>query len=336
MREKVYVIAEAGVNHNGDILIAKRLVDEAKACGADAVKFQAFKTRSLVTDSAGQAEYQVKNTGGSGKQSEILRKLELSAEEFAVLVDYCDKKCIDFLCTPFDHDSIDMLLQLGVTHFKIPSGEITNVPYLRHLGSEAGHIIMSTGMANLGEVEFALHCLMKAGMSREEVTVLHATTDYPTEMSDVNLSALRTLSRSLAVEVGYSDHTEGVEVAVAAVAIGAKVIEKHFTLDRNMEGPDHIASLEPKQLVTMIQSIRNVEAAMGNGLKAPMPGELKNLDLVRKSIVARSEIKEGERFSEHNLAVKRPATGISPIHWDEIIGLKASKHYHPDDPIDWA
>lgn len=336
MRERVYIVAEAGVNHNGDILIAKRLVDEAKACGADAVKFQAFNTKSLVTGSAKQAEYQVKNTGSTETQSEILRELELDALEFAALVDYCAEKHIDFLCTPFDHESIDMLRQMGVTHFKIPSGEITNVPYLRHMASVAERIIMSTGMANLGEVEFALHCLLKTGIDKEHITILHATTDYPTEMAEVNLRAIRTLRLAFGAEVGYSDHTEGVEVAVAAVAIGAKVIEKHFTLNRNMEGPDHVASLEPKQLSTMIRSIRNVEKAMGNGLKAPMPGELKNLDLVRKSIFAGSEIKEGERFSEHNLAVKRPATGISPIHWDEVIGLKASKHYLPDDPIDWA
>lgn len=336
MRGRVYIVAEAGVNHNGDVSIAKRLVDEAKACGADAVKFQAFNTMSLVTNSAKQADYQVKNTGSSASQSEMLRELELDAAEFAALVDYCAEKRIDFLCTPFDLDSINMLRRLGVTNFKIPSGEITNVPYLRHLAAEAEHVIMSTGMANLGEVEFALHCLIGAGMEREQVSILHATTDYPTEMSDVNLNAVRTLKLALGCEVGYSDHTEGIEVAVAAVAIGATVIEKHFTLDRDMEGPDHVASLEPKDLSKMIRSIRNIELAMGNGLKAPKAGELKNLNLVRKSIVAGSEIQKGERFSESNLAVKRPATGISPIHWDELIGLSASKHYNPDDPIEWV
>ncbi len=327
----VLIIAEAGVNHNGSIDIAKKLIDAAVNAGADVVKFQSFKADKLVCKQAGKAEYQKKNTAENESQFEMLKKLELDAKAHRVLIDYCQTKKIQFLSTPFDHDSIDLLAGLGLSTFKIPSGEITNLPYLRHVGRIARDVILSTGMANLGEVESALFHLAAAGLPKKNITVLHATTEYPCPMNEVNLRAMQTLRLAFGVKVGYSDHTPGIEVAIAAVAMGACVIEKHFTLDRNMDGPDHKASLEPDELIAMVKSIRHISMALGDGIKRPSKSELKNIGISRKSIVAAKHIPPGDVFSEDNLTVKRPGNGISPLRWDEIIGQKATKPYTEDE-----
>lgn len=328
----VFIIAEAGVNHNGDIKLAKELIDAAKEAGADAVKFQTWKTELLVTKDAIQAEYQTKNTGKKESQFEMLKRLELSYDDFRELKNYCDKKGIMFLSTPDEFESADFLKNLQPI-FKIGSGELTNIPFLRHIGKMKKKVILSTGMGTLGEIEKALLTLIDAGTKKEDITLLHATTMYPTPMEEVNLKAMLTIKNAFNVKVGYSDHTMGIEVPIAAVALGASVIEKHFTLDRNLPGPDHKASLEPDELKEMIKSIRNIEIALGNGEKLPQKSEIKNLRVVRKSIVAKKKIKKGEIFSEENLTVKRVGDGISATLWDEIIGLKSCYDFDIDEPI---
>ncbi len=333
MRSKTFIIAEAGVNHNGSIEIAKKLIDVAAECGVDAVKFQTFKAERVVSRYAPKAEYQKKTTTADESPLEMIKKLELDEAAHQTLIDYCKNKNILFLSTPFDLESIELLNELGLDIFKIPSGEITNLPYLRKIGTLKKEIILSTGMADLGEIEDALDVLTGAGTKLKDITVLHCNTEYPTPMKDVNLLAMITMKNTFGVKVGYSDHTLGIEIPVAAVVLGAEVIEKHFTLDRSMEGPDHKASLEPNEFTAMVKAIRNIEKALGDGIKRPSPSERKNIDLVRKSIVAARDIKQEEVFTEENLTVKRPGTGISPMRWDGVIGRRASKDYKQDDLI---
>ena len=334
MNIKVFIIAEAGVNHNGSLQIAKQLIDVACLAGADAVKFQTFKTENLVSKTAPKAKYQKDTTDQSESQYEMIRKYELDVDTHKELLNYCYHKGITFLSTPFDHDSIDLLLELGLETFKIPSGEISNLPYLKHIGKLNKNIILSTGMADLGEIEDALDVLTTAGTHIENITILHANTEYPTPMEDVNLNAMLTIGNSFKTKFGYSDHTRGIEVPIAAVAMGATIIEKHFTLDRNMEGPDHKASLEPQELIAMVKAIRNIEIALGNGIKRPSNSEFKNIKIARKSIIARRNINIGEFFTEENLTIKRPGQGISPMRWNEVIGTIAKKDFNADDLIE--
>ncbi|MDF1589759.1 MAG: N-acetylneuraminate synthase [Gammaproteobacteria bacterium] len=329
----VFIIAEVGVNHNGSLDLAKQLVDVAEECGADAVKFQTFKAATLVTKTAKQADYQTANTGKQESQFDMLKRLELREADHQELVDYCQQKQIEFMSTPFDLQSIQFLNSLGVNRFKIPSGEITNYPYLKMVGSFNKEIVLSTGMATLADIEAALNLLIDSGTDKEKITILHATTDYPTQMQDVNLAAMQTIAQAFKVKVGYSDHTPGIEVPTAAVALGASVIEKHFTLDKNLPGPDHKASLEPQELKQMVQAIRNIEIALGDGIKRPSANEQKNMQVARKSLVALTDIKKGDTFSEQNLTVKRPGLGISPMRWNEVIGQAAQKDYQIDDLI---
>ncbi|MCW8954539.1 MAG: N-acetylneuraminate synthase [Sulfurimonas sp.] len=330
----VFIIAEAGVNHNGSIELAKKLIDAAVEAGADAVKFQTFKTENLVSKNAQKAQYQKKNMNDKDdSQFNMLKKLELDVETHHELISYCKSKNIMFLSTPFDHDSIDMLDDLGLEIFKIPSGEITNLPYLRHIGKLNKKVILSTGMADIGEIEDALDVLVGEGTKKENITVLHANTMYPTPMKDVNLKAMQTIGNRFDIAYGYSDHTLGIEVPVAAVAIGASCVEKHFTLDCTMQGPDHKASLEPDELQAMVKAIRNIELALGSSVKKPSESEKPNIKIARKSIVANCEIKKGEIFTEKNLGIKRPGNGISPMRWDEVIGTSAMKDYSEDDLI---
>jgi len=329
---KVFIIAEAGVNHNGSINLAKKLIKVAVDSGADAVKFQTFKAESLVSKNAQKADYQKQTTDASESQFDMIKNLELDMETHKELIAYCQSQSIMFLSTPFDHESIDLLNGLGLQIFKIPSGEINNLPYLKHVGSLGKHIVLSTGMSNLGEVGDALNILINAGTSKDNITVLHANTMYPTPMEDVNLNAMLTIQKEFSVAVGYSDHTLGIEVDVAAVAMGASCIEKHFTLDKTMDGPDHKASLEPEELKAMVDAIRNIEKALGSSKKKPSPSETVNIDIARKSIVA-SQIKKGDKLSSKNITTKRPGTGINPMKWDEIIGTSAKKDYRMDDLI---
>ncbi|MDP3292540.1 MAG: N-acetylneuraminate synthase [Sulfuricurvum sp.] len=329
----IFIIAEAGVNHNGSIELAKALIDVAAQSGADAVKFQTFKADKLVSKTAQKASYQKETTDADESQYAMIKKLELDERAHHALIDHCKKKNILFLSTAFDHESIDLLNHLGMEIFKIPSGEITNLPYLRHIGSLKKEVILSTGMATLDEIDAALHVLTTAGTAKEKITILHATTEYPCPIEEVNLRAMDTIRETFDIRVGYSDHTRGIEVPIAAAAMGASVIEKHFTLDRQMEGPDHKASLEPDELIAMVQAIRNIEKALGDGIKQPSPSEMKNIPIARKSIVASRAIQKGERLSAENITVKRPALGISPMLWDEIIGTIASKNYHEDEAI---
>ena len=329
----VFIIAEAGVNHNGSIKVAQELIDMAVEAGADAVKFQTFKAENLVSKVAEKAEYQKKTTDALESQFDMIKGLELDLDTHRKLIIYCQEKNIIFISTPFDHDSINLLNNLGLQIFKIPSGEITNLPYLRHVGSLKKKVILSTGMSTLKEVASALNILIHAGTNKKNITILHANTMYPTPMEDVNLNAMLTIQRELNIDVGYSDHTLGIEVDIAAVAMGACVIEKHFTLDRSMNGPDHKASLEPKELKSMVKAIRNIEIALGDDKKKPSLSESINIDVVRKSIVANQNIKKGELLTKKNIAVKRPGTGINPMKWDEIIGTLAVKSYSPDDLI---
>ena len=332
--EKVFIIAEAGVNHNGDINIAKKLIDVAFDSGANSVKFQTFKAENIVSSNAPKADYQLNSTEKSETQFQMLKKLELDLKSHQILIDYCKIKGIIFLSTPFDLESIDLLNKLGIKIFKIPSGEITNLPYLKKIGKLNKSVILSTGMANISEICDALKILMDAGTQKNNITVLHANTEYPTPFEDVNLLAMQTIGRTFDVKVGYSDHTNGIEVPIAAVALGACVIEKHFTLNRNMEGPDHKASLEPPELKAMVSAIRNIEKAMsGNGNKEPSNSEKKNIPIARKSIVAKTNIKKGEIFSENNITIKRPGTGISPMLWYNVIGKISSTDFKPDDLI---
>lgn len=329
----VFIIAEAGVNHNGSIELAKKLIDAAVKAGADAVKFQTFKAEHLVSKNAQKAEYQKDTTDAQESQFDMIKKLELDVETHKELMAYCNSRNIMFLSTPFDHDSIELLNDLGLEVFKIPSGEITNLPYLRHIGRLKKRVILSTGMANMDEIKDALDVLTTAGTKKENITVLHANTMYPTPMEDVNLRAMITIRDTFGVACGYSDHTLGIEVDIAAVALGATCIEKHFTLDKNMDGPDHKASLEPDELVAMVKSIRNIESALGSSEKSPSKSERPNMAVARKSIVAKTEIKKGEYLSENNLCVKRPGNGISPMKWDKILGTVATKSYKKDDLI---
>ena len=328
---KVFIIAEAGVNHNGSIVIAKKLIDEASNSGADAVKFQTFKAENLLTKNAEKADYQKENTDKEESQFDMIKKLELDFKTHKELISYCDSKNIIFLSTPFDHDSIEILNNLGLNLFKIPSGEITNLPYLRHIGKLNKKIILSTGMANMGEIEDALEVLINANTKKENITVLHANTMYPTPMEDVNLKAMVTIGNTFDVAYGYSDHTLGIEVDIAAVAMGASCIEKHFTLDNTMEGPDHKASLEPNELKSMVKAIRNIEVALGSSLKKPSKSEIPNLAIVRKSIFAKTKIKQGDILSNNNITIKRPGNGMSPMRWDEIVGTNATKNYNEDE-----
>lgn len=329
---KVFIIAEAGVNHNGSIELAKKLIEKGAEAGADAVKFQSFKASKLVTVNAKKADYQIANIGNNDEnQFDMIKKLELDYDKHQELMDYANSKGVMFLSSAFDLESIDLLVDLDLSVFKIPSGEITNLPYLRKTAQTKKPIILSTGMATLGEIETALEVLKDNGTT--DVTVLHCNTEYPTPMRDVNLTAMNTMKDAFKVKVGYSDHTLGIEIPIAAVALGAEVIEKHFTLDKTMEGPDHKASLEPGELKQMVKSIRNIEQSLGTGVKTPTESERKNKQIARKSIVAKMPIKTGENFSEENLDIKRPGTGISPMLWDEIIGSKATKDYQIDELI---
>ena len=329
----VFIIAEAGVNHNGSLDLAKKLIDVAVSAGADAVKFQSFKADKLVTKNSQKAKYQKEKTNIDESQLDMLKKLELNFEMHEELFLYCKNKKIIFLSSPFDHENIELLKNLGMEIFKIPSGEITNLPYLRFIGKLNKKIILSTGMSNLYEVKSALDILINSGTKKENITVLHANTEYPTPMEDVNLKAMITVGNELNVKFGYSDHTLGIEVDVAAVALGASVIEKHFTLDCNMEGPDHKASLEPQQLIDMVKAIRNIELALGSDTKKPSKSEIPNIEIIRKSIVAKTKIKKGDILNETNLTVKRPGNGINPMKWDEVMGTKATKNYKEDELI---
>ncbi|WP_346869911.1 N-acetylneuraminate synthase [Clostridium sp. UBA5119] len=331
-KKSVYIIAEAGVNHNGSIELAYKMVDVAVDAGVDAIKFQTFIAELGVSKFARMAEYQENNTRKKESQLEMVKKLELSFDEFKKIRDYCNVKGIEFLSTPFDLESVSFLNELGISAFKIPSGEITNLPYLRKVAQTGKKIIISTGMCNEEEISDALILLKSMGV--EDITVLHCNTEYPTPMEDVNLKAMNTIKDNYNVKVGYSDHTLGIEVPVAAVALGAEVIEKHFTLDKTMEGPDHVASLDPNELKNMVKAIRNIEIALGNGIKKPSKSEIKNKGIARKSIVARIKIKEGQVFTEENLTVKRPGTGISPMRWDEVVGMTASRNYEEDEMIE--
>jgi len=328
-----FIIAEAGVNHNGSISLAKKLIDVAVESGADAVKFQTFKAEQLVSKNAEKAEYQKETTDSKESQFQMIKKLELDLETHKELIGYCNSKNIMFLSTPFDLESIDLLNNLGLKIFKIPSGEITNLPYLQRIGQLNKKVILSTGMSDIGEIEDALDILISSGTKKDNITVLHANTMYPTPMEDVNLKAMVTIGNTFNIAYGYSDHTLGIEVPIGAVSLGATVIEKHFTLDKNMDGPDHKASLEPNELKEMVKAIRNIELALGNGIKKPSKSEIPNIEIARKSIVAKTSIKIGEAFSEKNITVKRPAGGISPMRWNETIGKKAVKDFEIDEKI---
>ena len=328
-----FIIAEAGVNHNGSLDIAIEMVGVAAAAGADAVKFQTFKAEKVITVNAPKADYQLETGGSDESQLEMVKKLELDEAAHKTLLNHCQEKGIQFLSTPFDLESIDLLDRLGMNILKIPSGEITNLPYLRKLGALSKQLILSTGMTNLGEIEDALCVLTDSGTPLENIIVLHCNTEYPTPFEDVNLRAMQTIAHAFVVAIGYSDHSLGIEVAVAAVALGAAVLEKHFTLDRNLPGPDHKASLEPDELKAMVLAIRNIEKALGNGIKRPSPSEAKNKTIARKSLVATQSINTGERFSADNVTAKRPGTGISPMRWDEVLGQIAQKDYEKDELI---
>ena len=331
---KTLVIAEAGVNHNGDIEMARRLVEVAAQSGADFVKFQTFKAEKLVTHKAAKAFYQVQLGAEGESQFDMLHRLELSFEMHVALIEHCKVHGIRFLSTGFDIESVNLLASLDIPLFKIPSGEITNLPYLQHIGGKRKPIILSTGMANMDEIAAALAVLETAGTPREQITVLHCNTEYPTPMRDVNLLAMQSIREAFGVQVGYSDHTRGIEVPIAAVALGATVIEKHFTLDRNLPGPDHQASLEPSELSAMVATIRNIELALGDGVKRPSPSEAKNIPIARKSLVAACPIRAGELFTLNNLAVKRPGSGVSPMRLNEMLGRLAKRDYQVDELIE--
>lgn len=331
--DRCFIIAEAGVNHNGSVETARKMVDAAIDSGADAVKFQTFNAVKMISRFAPKAEYQKKTTAADESQLSMVKRLEIDKNGYKMLIDYCNEKGIIFISSPFDLESIDMLDELGLAIFKIPSGEITNLPYLRKVGSLNKRIIMSTGMADLGEIEDALDIITEAGTKREDITVLHCNTEYPTPMDDVNLTAMLTIKEAMKVSIGYSDHTSGIEVPIAAAALGATVIEKHFTLDKDDEGPDSQASIEPDELQAMVRAIRGIEKALGDGIKRPSLSESKNKLMVRKSIVASRYIRKGDIFTEENITVKRPETGISPMKWDEIIGKRAIRDFKEDEMI---
>ena len=334
MNIKTLIIAEAGVNHNGDLDLAKQLINAAADAGADLVKFQTFNANRQVMHTAKKADYQTQTTSSTESQHAMLRRLELTEEMHHQLIAHCLTQNIGFLSTGFDTESVDLLVSLGQECFKIPSGEITNLPYLRHIGQLGKTVILSTGMATLGEIEAAIEVLEQTGTRRAKVTVLHCTTEYPTPMNEVNLRAMQSIHAAFDVAVGYSDHTEGIEIAIAAVAMGASVIEKHFTLDRTFPGPDHQASLEPAELKAMVTAIRNIEIALGDGIKRLTPSEAKNKPVARKSLVAATAIQRGDIFTKANLAVKRPGTGISPMRWDEVLGRIAHRDFTSDELIE--
>jgi N-acetylneuraminate synthase len=332
---KVIIIAEAGVNHNGDIELAKKLIDVAVEAGVDYVKFQTFKSESLVSKFAKKADYQIENTQDAAEsQLQMLQKLELSNSQHFELVQYCKNKNISFFSTAFDLESLCFLKELGLSIVKIPSGEITNLPYLRKAAALFKEVIISTGMSSMLEIEEALDVFLHAGIKKNDITILHCNTEYPTPMSDVNLNAMLAIQKKFGVKVGYSDHTMGIEVPIAAVAIGGTMIEKHFTLDRRLPGPDQLASLEPRELMNMVHSIRNIEKAIGGtGIKEPSESEIKNISIARKSIVAKTSIQKGDRFTEFNITTKRPGLGISPMKWDEVIGKVACQDFVEDELI---
>jgi len=333
MIHRTLIIAEAGVNHNGDLHLAKQLIDAAADAGADLVKFQTFNADRLATNRAVKADYQTRTTESSESQLDMLHRLELSDGMHRELIEYCAFRNIGFFSTGFDIESVNLLVSLGQDHFKIPSGEITNLPLLRHIGGLGKPVMLSTGMATLGDIEAAIEVLEQAGTARSSMTILHCTTEYPTPMAEVNLRAMQSIHQAFGVATGYSDHTSGVEVSIAAVALGAVVIEKHFTLDRNLPGPDHKASLVPEELKVLVSAIRNIEVALGDGIKRLTPSEVRNKPVACKSLVASRAIKTGELFSEQNVTTKRPGTGISPMRWHEIIGEAARKDYNEDDLI---
>lgn len=328
----VFIIAEAGVNHNGRLELAKKLIDKAKDAGVDCVKFQTFISKNMVSKNAVKAEYQKQQNGEEESQHDMLKKLELSFNDFIEINKYCESKDIEFMSTAFDFESIDFLDSIGMGTWKIPSGDITNLPYLMKIANLNKPVIISTGMSTMDDIRSAVDVLKDNGVG--ELTVLHCTTEYPTLFNDVNLKAMITIKDEFDVQVGYSDHTKGIEVAIAAVALGAKVIEKHFTLDRRMEGPDHKASLEPDELKLMVDSIRNIESALGDGIKQPAESEKKNIAVARKSIIAKKNIKVSEIFTEDNLTIKRPGDGISPMRWFDIIGKVSSKDFEEDELIE--
>lgn len=330
---RVFVIAEAGVNHNGSLEKAIEMIRVAKEAGADAVKFQTAVPELVMTKDAAKADYQLQITEQDETQLEMVKKIHLPLDAYGKLKVECEKHEIEFMSTAFDDVSIETLIKLGLKRYKIPSGEITNLPYLRHIGRIGKPIIISTGMATMDEVRIALNILIDAGSEKKTITILHCNTEYPTPMEDVNLKAMLTMAAEMGVAVGYSDHTLGIEIPVAAVAMGATIIEKHFTLDRTLPGPDHRASLEPDKLKAMVRAIRNIETAMGNGIKRPSPSETKNISIARRSIVAKRSIRKDEPFTEDNLMVKRPGTGISPMEWDSLIGKPSNKQYKADELI---
>ncbi|MHB1688179.1 MAG: N-acetylneuraminate synthase [Ignavibacteriaceae bacterium] len=334
MRNKIIIIAEAGVNHNGDLNLAKKMIKEAKSCGADIVKFQTAVPEEVMTAKAPKAGYQLETTDAKQTQLDMAKKIHLPLDAFFELKNLCNELKIEFLTTAFDPVSLEFIEKLNMNYYKIPSGEITNYPYLKTVGKKNKKIFLSTGMADLGEIEDALDILITSGTTHENIYVLHCNTEYPTPFEDVNLNAMLTIREALKVKIGYSDHTSGIIIPIAAAAMGAEVIEKHFTLDKNMAGPDHKASLEPQELKQMIISIRNIEEAMGNGIKKPSKSEIKNKDVVRKSIVASVDIAKGEIFSENNLTTKRPGSGISAMQWNFVIGKIAKKNFSKDDLIE--
>jgi N,N'-diacetyllegionaminate synthase len=334
MKKSILIIAEAGVNHNGDLALAKKLIDVAADAGADLVKFQTFSSDRLATRQAKKADYQSVTTGNAETQHQMLSRLELSENIHRELIAYCVMRNIRFFSTGFDIESVNFLMSLGINHFKIPSGEITNFPYLHHIGQFSKSIILSTGMSTLGDIEAAIDVLEQAGTPRVLITVLHCTTEYPTPMAEVNLRAMQSMQTAFGVAVGYSDHTAGIEVPIAAAALGATVIEKHFTLDRNLPGPDHKASLEPDELKAMVSAIRNVEIALGDGIKRLTPSESSNKPVIRKSLVASKAIRAGEAFSAENITTKRPGTGISPMNWNAVMDSKAVRNFAVDELIE--
>ena len=332
-KNNVFIIAEAGINHNGSLKKALKLVDAALGSGADAIKFQTFKSESVISKNAPKAEYQKQNLKTNETQLEMAKRLELDDNSFKIIKDYCEKNKIEFFSTAFDKNSLKMLMGLGQRIIKVPSGEITNLPFLEKIGSYNKKLIMSTGMCQLTEVEEALNILINSGTSKEKITILHCNTEYPTPPSDVNLKAMITIQNKFDIAVGYSDHTLGIEIPIAAVALGASIIEKHLTLDKKLPGPDHTASLEPKEFKAMVDAIRLTEISLGDGIKQPSKSEIKNISIARRSIVAKKDIKSGEKFTESNLSVKRPGSGISPMEWKKMIGQKAKHNFKPDDLI---
>ena len=334
MSNHVIIIAEAGVNHNGSLEMAKKMVLAAKEAGVDYIKFQTGIPEKVISKFAEMADYQKTNVGVKESQLDMVRKIMLPKDEFQELKGYCDQQDIKFMSTPFDLTSIDVLKPLGMDYWKIPSGEITNLPYLRKIARLHQPVILSTGMSCLGEIEDALRVLTEEGLEKEQISLLHCNTEYPTPFEDVNLKAMLTLKECFDVRVGYSDHTKGIEVPIAAVAIGAEIIEKHFTLDKTLPGPDHVASLEPQELKAMVDSIRNIEKAKGTGIKQVSSSEKKNIAIARKSIIAARDIKAGEIFTEENLTVKRPGNGINPMRWDEVIGQVAKRDFVEDELVE--